>query len=126
MITFLLVIVTLFFIACTFAYADDYNMPGTIVSLAIATSTGWYALHRFNLPPTPEEQQEEQRREAAIEAQKVPVLFAEKDGCQVYKFKDNGYNHYFTRCQNSVTTDASRYVTHGKTGSTVIETIKTN
>ena len=54
----------------------------------------------------------------------VPRVIREIDGCKVYAFKAT-YWHYFTRCQSTTSTDASREVQYGKTTRTEIETITT-
>lgn len=42
----------------------------------------------------------------------VGKLF-EIDGCDVYRFRDNGYAHYFTTCKGSVSTTRSIYCGKG-------------
>lgn len=45
-----------------------------------------------------------EKRLKIAEEDKIPKVFSKtEDGCTVYKFKDNGYNHYFARCENSST-----------------------
>jgi nitrous oxide reductase accessory protein NosL len=55
----------------------------------------------------------------------TPRIIREIDGCTVYRFKEGGYSHYFTRCGTSVSTDRNYSVRSGKTSHTVTETIVT-
>ena len=48
----------------------------------------------------------------AIDEFSVGKLF-EVDGCEVYRFRDNGYAHYFTTCKGSVSTTRSEYCGKG-------------
>jgi hypothetical protein len=55
---------------------------------------------------------------------KVPVsLLFEYDGCKVYRFYDGGYNHYYSKCEN--TTEAFTTISCGK-GCTHPESIVTS
>ena len=71
---------------------------------------------------TPEEH--DAKMKAYIEEQeekKRPVKITEADGCSVYQFYAEGRNHFFTKCNDKVTTESS--YTSGKTTKT--ETIVT-
>lgn len=38
----------------------------------------------------------------------VPVsLLFEHDGCKMYRFEDNGYYHYYAKCENATSTTST-------------------
>lgn len=91
--------------------AADANENGWAAALfLISLFLGYRAHEEFTkppAPPTPEEIAKAEKRKADIEEAKTPKIFSQtNDGCTVYKFVDNGYNHYFTRCDKNVTTDS--------------------
>jgi len=47
----------------------------------------------------------EESKEKRI-AETKPHVYAEVDGCTVYKWLADGRNHYFTRCSTKVTTES--------------------
>jgi hypothetical protein len=68
-----------------------------------------------------------QQKELAAEQQRwaTPHVIQEVDGCKVYAFKTDRY-HYFTRCGDKTTTEASYSVNCGKSCTrTEVETITT-
>lgn len=69
---------------------------------------------------TPEQRaaraQQEQER-AYKRDYEVLELFT-KDGCTVYRFRDNGDRHYFTNCSGSVVERHQRTHSNGKTSTT--------
>lgn len=46
--------------------------------------------------------------EALDDALAQPKLIQQIDGCQVYRFRDLGQTHYFTRCAARVETETSQ------------------
>lgn len=129
MITFLLFLVAPvgLFILFDGLLGSDLTKAG--VGLLVVGLFGYAWIQALNAPPPPPTPAEiaarEQRAKEEQEA-RTPKLMSEADGCKVYAFWDRGYKHYFTKCADGVTTDATRTVTSGKSSKTVIETIKTN
>lgn len=124
MITMLCVIITVVLVVCTCSSFDN-DEPGVgAFFLILALCAGWTSYERITRPDpplTPEQaaiqQKEEAKRISAIERARIPkILSKSDDGCTVYKFADSGYNHYFTRCEKSVETEAKRKV--GKSSKT--------
>ena len=70
-------------------------------------------------PPPLTPQQYQAQREAAIEL----TLMMDKDGCKLYRFKDQGYYRYYTTCEGSTESMIRERV--GKTSRDVPETIST-
>lgn len=127
MITFALVVATIFWIGVAVAGLENKNVWQTLFGLVMVLLTGYGAYYRFNLPDPPPTQEQivaKQKQEEAVEEAKTPKIFSKTDdGCTVYKFKDNGYSHYFARCgKEEVTTNN----TVRSEKSTRVESIKTN
>jgi len=55
----------------------------------------------------------------------TPHLYSEVDGCQVYRWRDNGHWHYFTKCGTKVTTESHHGERVGKSTRDVAEIIET-
>jgi Na+-transporting methylmalonyl-CoA/oxaloacetate decarboxylase gamma subunit len=68
------------------------------------------------------EQKETERKQEIYNA--TPHKYAEVDGCTVYTWF-NGYNHYFTKCENKVITEGHHTERHGKISEDVKEIIET-
>ena len=80
------------------------------IAATIIVLVGWGIYEVFQLTITPQEKAkkvEEERLRA------TPHVYAIVDGCTVYTWY-NGYNHYFTRCENKVTTESHRTENCGK------------
>jgi hypothetical protein len=77
---------------------------------------GLYEL--FN-PESTQKRAEEQKAEA------TPQVYSKVDGCTIYKWRDNGYWHYMTKCADTVTTEGHRSKMVGKISKDVSETIIT-
>ena len=117
-----------FLVALSFG---EFSLAAIFICLAaificLAAVVGYSCYYRVvqpDPPPTPEQVAAAEKRKAKIEEAKIPTLFSQtSDGCSVYKFVDNGYNHYFTRCGRQVSTDS----TYRSGKSTKVETIQTN
>lgn len=111
MITFGVFCVAFIFILAANVFGDEGNGKLAGFSILVAAAIIGYGVYRVNRPdppPTPEELAAVEKRKADIEAAKIPkILSTSDDGCTVYKFSDNGYNHYFTRCESQVTTNST-------------------
>ena len=68
---------------------------------------------------------ESEERKAIRIAEATPRVYAEVDGCTVYKWLADGRAHYFTRCPTKVTTESWHDERSGKTTKRVSETIET-
>lgn len=128
MITFILFFVAVVFVVATIVMLLESSPANALIAavLALVVGSAWYDRAFAPPPPLTAEQvaqREENRR--AEEALRVPQQLSEADGCVVFKFKDNGYWHYFTRCDKDVTTDSTRTTRVGKSNQTKIETIVT-
>lgn len=51
----------------------------------------------------------ERTQQLAQQRADAPRLIYTKDGCEVYRFRDSGLNHYFTRCPNATTTTVGQH-----------------
>ena len=71
------------------------------VAFSILVLIGFVIYEGFQLMLTPE-QKEKNRQQEVYEA--TPHVYATVDGCTVYTWH-NGYQHYFTRCENKTTTE---------------------
>jgi hypothetical protein len=77
----------------------------------------------YNMFQTPEDKAK--YRQAEID-RATPKLYAVTDGCSVYRWYADGHAHYFTKCQDKVTTEANHSEYCGKACTrTVTETIET-
>ena len=125
MFTFILAVVTviLFFALLRAISSGEFTFAGVLfITMAM---DGYVCYARFTAPdpaPTPEQVAAAVKRKAEIEEAKIPKVFSKTpDGCTVYKFIDNGYNHYFTRCEQQVTTNS----TYSSGKSTKVEQVQT-
>lgn len=127
MITFILFIVTLMFVVATLVFIIE-GKPASVIAafFAIIIGLAWHD-RAFAPDPAPSAEQVAQREATRLaeEALRTPQQLSAADGCTVYKFKDNGYWHYFTKCEKDVTTDTTRSVRVGKSNQTKIESIVT-
>ena len=110
-----------FLVALSFG---EFSLAAIFICLAAVVGYScYYRVVQPDPPPTPEQVAAIEKRKVEIEEAKIPKLFSQtSDGCAVYKFVDNGYNHYFTRCERQVSTDS----TYRSGKSTKVETIQTN
>jgi hypothetical protein len=100
----------------------EFKIAVFMALAAAATGTLFYVRIMAPEEITPEKTAAIEKRKAEIEEAKTPKVFSQtSDGCTVYKFTDNGYNHYFTRCEQHVSTDTT--CRSGK--STKVEQIQT-
>lgn len=119
-------IITTVVVALMFLAALEKGKYSFAAILICVTGVVAYACYvrvvELDSPQTPEQVAEAEKRKAKIEEAKIPKVFSQtSDGCIVYKFVDNGYNHYFTRCEQHVSTDST--YRSGKFNK--VETIKT-
>lgn len=111
MLTLILGVFTFLFAMLVLAMLQDGAFKAAFGFFVVLCFVGFGFQHQLTKPdpePTPEEAQARKQRQDKIEEQKIPKVFSKTDdGCIVYKFVDNGYNHYFTRCEKTVVTDSS-------------------
>ena len=126
MFTVILGIVTILLVLMFLSAMEQGEFALATVLICLAGVVGYACYSRMiqpDPPPTPEQVAAIEKRKVEIEEAKIPKLFSQtSDGCAVYKFVDNGYNHYFTRCERQVSTDS----TYRSGKSTKVETIQTN
>lgn len=128
MITFLFFIFAVIGVMYAIDALGSEDWSRLFLSLIFAAAFGFIWFDRAFAPPPPPTADQVAQREAnkaAEDALKIPQKMSEADGCLVYKFKDNGYWHYFTKCDKDVTTDTTRSVRNGKSTATKIESIVT-
>jgi hypothetical protein len=70
-------------------------------------------------PGTSKEYSEKNKADA------IPHVYSEVDGCTIYKWRDNSYWHYMTKCATTVTTEGHHSKMVGKISKDVSETIVT-
>ena len=68
---------------------------------------------------------ESEERKARRIAEETPRVYAQVDGCTVYKWLADGRAHYFTKCPTKVTTESWHGERSGKTTKEVSEIIET-
>lgn len=106
----ILVILTVLAIGAASAAAESNEGGWAFAFFLLALILGYFAYRDLVAPPPPKTAEELaaiEKRKIEIEELKTPKVFSQTDdGCTVYKFVDNGYNHYFTRCDKNVTTDS--------------------
>lgn len=111
MIALLLGVLAFVFAMLVLAMLQDGSFKAAFGFFVVLCFVGFALQHEITKPdppPTAEEIQARKQRQDKIEEQKIPKVFSKTDdGCVVYKFVDNGYNHYFTRCEKLVITDSS-------------------
>lgn len=127
MLTFGVFILAVICVMAAMSLAEERSFGVAAFFIVLALAFGAYGFHRAMLPdppPTPEEVAAIEKRKADIEEAKIPKIFSTSaDGCSVYKFVDNGYNHYFTRCEKLITTN-STYRSGKSTRTESIDTIQ--
>ena len=84
---------------------------------------GIYGIYQFTKSP---EQVAADKKQEAYES--TPHVYSQVDGCTVYIWRNGGYNHYFTKCDNTnkVVTQSAHGESCGKACTrTITEKIET-
>lgn len=126
MLTVILAVITVFLVSVSFAMVDGGKYISAAIAFVLAIVSGYFYFNQFQL--TDEEKVLIEKQKVAIaaanEEMKIPKKFsATDDGCTVYKFVDDGYNHYFARCDKMVAPD-SPYRSGKSTKHEVIDTVQ--